>query len=200
MLNSIQSNFFVLIACGLLLSSNASAQINKCKSPSGATVYSDKPCETGAPGKQVHITENVMSSDGDRRLIAEQREAALRQHAANREAYLMNVTPAECTFKAYKLGDERGKALAQQAKQECIRNIIARERGEPATSTQYQQMWQSNRNYQATVRGAAIREMNAQIRDSTREMNANVRDLNKSRNMRCTPSAYGRELDCKPSP
>lgn len=189
MLNSIQSNFFVLIACGLLLSSNASAQINKCKSPSGATVYSDKPCETGSPGKQVHITENVMSSEGDRRLIVEQREAAMRQHAANREAYLMNVTPAECTFKAYKLGDERGKALAQQAKQECIRNIIARERGEPATSTHYQQMWQSNRSHQAAVRGAVISDMNAQIRDST-----------KSRNMRCTPSPYGRVLDCKPSP
>ena len=56
----------LLVAAAFMASGAASAQVFKCKGAGGKTVYSDAPCQDGAPGVVVNTQGNVAESDSTR--------------------------------------------------------------------------------------------------------------------------------------
>lgn len=96
-------------------------------------------------------------------------------------------TPPECKFRYFTLGDDRGKVLASNAKQECIRNKALKDSGRASAATYdaYTQ-WKDNFEIENTRRNQALNRANA----------ANAAANRPKLRMTCKPDFLGR-LQCE---
>ena len=104
-----------IIFCLCLVSTAAWGAAYKCVGADGVTVYSQTPCSPTA------TRVNTSSSSGGF-------NAPKQSSSADRPVDISNA-PAECKFKYFTNGDEKGKILSDNAKAECMRNIDLRKAG-----------------------------------------------------------------------
>lgn len=191
-----------LILLALLLPLAVGAQVRKCQID-GKTVYSDSQC--GQQGAVVNTTANTVDSSGLRAQVQRDRDEAQQQRETlEQEGQVARLTanpPVECRFKSYKYGDAKGKALADSAKAECIRNAVAKQQGKPTTNDAYTR-WKDNYEQTAADRRAAVEQISAAenarrasdenrsaIRDVGREVGRKL-DQQADRKLTCTADRY----------
>lgn len=141
---------FVLIFC-----TPALAQMKKCTGSDGKITFSDVACKGGSSSETIRYPEgNSLDTSG------------LRQQAKQlADSDLERSPPVECKFDYFGPGAEKGKVLAANAKQECLRNIQAKKEGRE-TSLEHYNFWKDHR-----------------------EMSQNR--LKSRRTMNCMPNGYG---------
>lgn len=146
----------VFLLCVLLVAGFAQAQVFKCKDAQGKVVYSDQPCGAAAEPMKLQTAPKDAPARGD-----DPNLRALRiLQAENR----LKNPPAECKFKYYRSGDQKGKVLAEAAKTECLRNIDLKEDGrDKEISKEHYNAWRdhyqiesANRNAEDAAASAAI--------------------------------------------
>lgn len=153
-----------LISFGLaFVCSAAAAQVVKCKGPGGSFIYSDRPCADGSDGQDVYVHGNVLDGSTDRKSVEnskiQQQLKARERDKANLDAQEMSVMqqnpPEECKFKHFSLGDKKGKALAENAKRECMQNIIAERNGGEVNDRHYR-LWREHYDSEKYSRNNAL--------------------------------------------
>lgn len=169
--------FAILFAC---LCTSAAAQVVKCKGPGGKVIYSDVPCPDGAAGQSVNTQANVLDASGERLQSAiskGQEQAAADAQEVN---MLMQSPPQECRFKHFALSDTKGKMLADNAKRECVQNILAERKGEPTSDRNYR-LWRDHYDSERSSREQAV----------TRSTIQSQQFQNNSRAYTCNPNGIG---------
>ena len=172
--------FAILFAC---LCTAAAAQVVKCKGPGGKVIYSDVPCPDGAAGQSVNTQANVLDASGERFQSA--RSKGLEQAAADEQEVnmLMQSPPKECRFKHFALSDSKGKVLADNARRECVQNMVAERRG-GQTNDRHYRLWREHYDSEMNSRNAA----------ATRAAIEQGNTYRQRAGQRCTQ--YGREIPC----
>lgn len=115
---------------------------------------------------------------------------AIMDRAKPQEPDKADQTPPECKFRYFNYADEKGKVLALNAKQECIRNKALKESGDTkgATYDAYK-LWKDNFEMESARRNQAVNRANA--------ANAANANANKPKpRMTCKPDYLGR-LQCE---
>lgn len=192
------ASFFLSIVGALVLSPAAAVDVYKCKSSSGKMEYSDVPCAGVSSGKvRVNNTDfgnagNVPEGDPNARALK------ILQSGRAREDALRDGSK-KCSFSSFKVGDQKGKALAAEAKEECLRNLELKADGKPTSSDAYG-AWKdhhemtSNKRHSAATVAAANRAADAAQRAATASEWAAMDAQNKT--YRCRPGIPG-ELECR---
>lgn len=184
------------IAAALLLALPlvAHAQVRKCVDTAGKTVYSDVVCaDTRAKETAIRTDQNSIDTSGLR---------AQGQRMQNAEAVnnLVANPPIECRFRSFSYGDPKGKALADNARRECVQNILAAQQGQPQSLTAYQ-MWKDHSGQEQSRRDAALaRAATADAARQAREATEDAARANRNRPVReltCTRNSLNSDLHCK---
>ncbi len=124
----------------VLVCVHAHAQLRKCTAPDGKVTYSDFVCDSSsATGSIKNPNGNTLDSSGFRQEV--------QRSQAN------GPTPVACKFSYYAIGDEKGKALAANAKEECLRNIDSKRDG-TAPSLEHYNFWRDHRQLMVTIRNS----------------------------------------------
>lgn len=160
-----------LLACGL----GAQAQVIKC-TVGGKTVYSDRPCTDGSAGKSVNTQSNTIDSTGPGRDVAWMKAE---QRKEKMEAMMRNP-PDKCRFTYHTYGDKRGKALAADAKRECVQDHIAASEGSQSSGGTGHDRW---------------REHHAA--ETTKRQNDLARQQSADKVYRCRKAMVGNDLECR---
>jgi hypothetical protein len=182
------------ISAGVLVGS-VFGQAIRCVDASGKISYTDRPCADGSPSALVKTHNNTVSSEGDRNLISKQKQ---QENLAIADAIRRNP-PAECRFTYFALGDPRGKALAENAKKECVENAIARLQG-GNSSFDAQRLWQAQHDSKGTSRRAAVDSGNRQLEAIQLNQTLQQRQMPGRDKMTCKPGVLTGTLDCTSTP
>ena len=172
--------YFLLPIALACLAAGASAQVVKCKGPGGKVIYSDVPCPDGAAGQSVNTQANVLDASGERLQSAiskGQEQAAADAQEVN---MLMQSPPQECRFKHFALSDTKGKMLADNAKRECVQNMVAERRGGQTSDRRYR-LWREHYDSERASRNQAVNRAQMQSQQIQ----------NQSRNYQCSPNGIG---------
>ena len=153
----------ILLAIGLTVAaSGVSAQVNKCKDADGRVTYSDRPCVDGGTGERVNTQGNALDGSTDRLNAARNRVQAESDAESREVNSMMQSAPAQCTFKSFRFGDKKGTVLADNAKRECLKNLIAERKGEPSSDRDYR-LWREHFDSERAAR--AQRSSNSRTYD-----------------------------------
>lgn len=169
--------FAILFAC---LCTSAAAQVVKCKGPGGKVIYSDAPCPDGDEGQKVNTQANVLDGSADRRAAERNRIQATSNTETSEVNALLQNPPLQCKFKSFKLSDSKGKILADNAKRECVQNILAERKGEPTSDRNYR-LWRDHYDSERSSREQAV----------TRSTIQSQQFQNNSRAYTCNPNGIG---------
>ena len=134
-------------------------------------------------------------TDGDRNLISKQKQ---QENLAKADAIRRNP-PTECRFTYFAMGDQRGKALAENAKKECVENAIARLQG-GTISSDAQRLWQAQHDSQATNRRAAVDSGNRQLEAIQLNQTLQQKQMPGRDRMTCKPGVMTGTFDCISTP
>lgn len=197
-------SIFVFLAT-LILCSSLHAQARKCVGADGRVTYSDALCDTKSQSQTtVNTNANTIDHSGLRqeaqKLRAEKSEAASSERLDN----LRQSNPVECKFSYHALGDAKGKKLAADAKEECLRNIEAKRTGQPGSREAYG-LWKDHFAQTSANRGAAVAQANANAnatatRNSIDDVGKAVDNVGKAvrdKNYTCKPNLAGNALECR---
>lgn len=185
--------FAILFAC---LCTSAAAQVVKCKGPGGKVIYSDVPCPDGAAGQSVNTQANVLDASGERFQSA--RSKGLEQAAADEQEVnmLMQSPPKECRFKHFALSDSKGKVLADNAKRECVQNMVAERRG-GQTNDRHYRLWREHYDSERNARNQAVTRSAIQSQQLQNQQLQNQQfQNNNNRTYTCNPNGIG-GLNCR---
>jgi hypothetical protein len=105
-----------------LICATSNAEVIKCQGSNGSVTYSDVGC--GSPGKSINTDFNNLDTSAIRKQAA---AASLKESIQQAE----QGASAKCKFSSYAIGDAKGKILAQEARDECLRNASAKLQGNP---------------------------------------------------------------------
>ena len=142
---------FIFAALVLALGTNVHAQLRKCTAPDGKVTYSDFLCNTSSTeGTIKNPNGNSLDASGSRQQA--QRSQVNEEPAINPKSSSQSA-PTECKFSYYAVGDEKGKVLAANAKQECLRNNEAKKEGRE-TSLEHYNFWKDHQQMMSTKRSA----------------------------------------------
>ena len=185
-----------IIAIAMLLAAGccglAQAQVRKCTGPDGRVTYSDFVCgantvrETG-----VNTNNNTLDASG-------MREDAQRSRSQDAVAQAQQQGAGRCRFSYFELGDSKGKALAADAKAECLSNLSAKALGQP-TSLEAYDMWKDHSTQKSSERqnagnrasAAASAQANAQaIANATSAAISAAGRQNADKSFKCKKSLY----------
>lgn len=175
------------------------AQVFKCKNAQGAMEYSDKPC-AGSDSKKINIVapsfgEPIGDATGD------PNARALKMYETDKVR--AGPTPTQCKFKYFLQGDAKGKALATDAKEECLQNLENKINGRPISLEAYA-LWKDHYGTKSAQRSAAATQMNAdanarrinqKIDQSAQETNDKIDALGR-KTYNCTSYVRG-QVDCR---
>lgn len=186
---------FAALALGVCFASNA--QLRKCVGPDGKVTYSDVVCTGNSATHNVKLHDNTLDTSG---LRAE----GQRIEQNERYASLMQNPPQECRFKSYKNNDQKGKALADLAQQECVKGLLSGNNQSGATPAydrwkdHYEQTTSSRQaainRAGAADNAAAIARSNATaIQNAVNAANRNA----ENRTTTCKPNLMGTALECR---
>ena len=172
----------------------ANAQVRKCVGPSGKITYSDSLCESG---NSTTVVRNLEANNLDNSGSRQQVEAAAVER--NREEIIRNP-PIECRFKSHSR-DEKGRALANRAQEECIQNLLAKQKGGSKNNGNYE-LWKDNYDQISARREAAanraVSSMNAQeIARSNSALNNRAMIVQPDKTLVCRRGVLGDTLNCK---
>ncbi len=193
-MKSIQFAACALTIFGVLMSP-AYGQVRKCIGQNGKVTYSDSICGIGTAREDgVSVNANTIDSSG----LREQAKKDRGDDAADKAVQQGSKT---CKFSYFAYGDEHGKTLSDEAKQECLNNLSAKARGQ-STSLEAYNMWKDHFDQKSAARRAVSANIqNSQnarnIADSNRNaINAVGNQLN-NKTYKCSPNLLGNSLDCK---
>ena len=182
-----------LVLVCILVSGASHAQVRKCTGPDGKITYSDFVCAGGTKTESSVRTEaNVIDSSGYRRDAQQMKEQESVDRAMQNES-------SKCKFEYLALGDDKGKALAAAAKQECLSNIRAKATGQP-TSLEAYNFWKDHHTQKTTQRQRAVDRAVAQDNaNATRQAIENSQNSNNNfnRGFTCRKNVMGDALDCR---
>jgi hypothetical protein len=185
---------YVLTLCGMLMGP-AYGQVRKCIGQDGKVTYSDSICGIGTAKEDgVRVNANTIDSSGLRGQVDKYRGDEAVEKATQQGS-------KTCKFASYAYGDEKGKALAAEAKEECLSNIAAKARGLPQSLDAYN-MWKDHFEQKSAGRRAAVTQIqNAEnaraIADSNRNAINAVGNQLTNKTYKCSPNLLGNALDCK---
>lgn len=181
----------IFIASCAMCMEASHAQLRKCTGPDGKVTYSDVVCAGGAAASSI---KNPGGNSID--------TSALRDDTSRLESQPAKATgessaspPQDCKFEYYVLGDNKGKRLAANAKEECLRNNQAKLNGGP-TSLEHYNFWRDYRGIKTSERQAAIANGNAAARAAQQSLN-NVGKPEPKQKLTCRPNLRGTELECE---
>lgn len=190
-------NLFLMMAALLLLGGNASGQVRKCTGPDGKVTYSDVICASTGH-KESGVTVNANTIDGS--VLRRQSEQYSDQEAIGQAA-----SAGKCKFAYYTLGDDKGKMLSDDAKAECLQNIVAKGKGQQPSLEAYR-LWKDHFEMTSSRRQASsARAQSAENARNIANSNRNAIDAvgNKlgnqldSKTYNCRPNMMGSALECK---
>jgi hypothetical protein len=149
-----------ILATLLFVCVSSNGQVRKCKGPDGKITYSDTLCSTNTVSESgVQTNANTMDASTLRqdmsREKAEALEAADRRQTEATVNRAMQAGSSSCKFSYLAIGDEKGKQLADAAKQECLLNIQAKAKGQPISLEQFT-YWNSHHQLMTTRRQARV--------------------------------------------
>lgn len=191
----------LLLLAVVLLCGDCSAQVRKCIAPDGKVTYSDAVCSAGVSTSSVrNLDVNSIDNSGFRRqaqaVLSQRDNDLLRQNSD----LLRQNPPVECRFRFHSR-DEKGKALAYAAQNECVDNIIAKRSGQPTSTSSYS-MWKDHNGQTEGRRQAAVNRavssMNAQ--EIARSNAANTQrppGIQENKKMTCRPNVMRDALICE---
>jgi hypothetical protein len=191
---------FVFFALCFSLASPSFAQVFKCKGPNGKVVYSDAACGMPDEMERVKTNQNTMDASGDRRnvemLRAKTEIEALEYQERGELAVLESNPPPECKFKSYK--NARSKRLAEDATQECLKNVIAKRKRLPTSDAKYRQ-WNDDQTLRAQQQAANAARAAAGAAASAASAAQNAANQNSfgRKELTCRPNMMGTELQCR---
>ena len=191
--------FILVVVATFLIGANAQAQLRKCTGPDGKVTYSDVLCSNTSSTSSIRNPDgNTLDTSGFRKQVQKMQTVQDEADANERlSAARQKNTPQECKFAYFSLGDEKGKKLAANAKEECLRNNEAKKVGE-ATSLEHYNFWNDHRNQKSADRQAAVTRANADANaQATRNAIDRATTTIENRRYTCKPSYSGKELDCK---
>ena len=137
----------------LFVASSAHAQVYKCKTAKGSTEYSDHPCAAVAEPVRIQAAPKDARVPGD-----DPNARALRMLEASKRR---QNPPPECKFSSYAYGDSKGKVLAQNAKEECLRNLDLKATGRSdEVSRESYSLWRDHHQLEQDDRNAALSRKN----------------------------------------
>lgn len=146
---------FVFFVVTLFFLVGAQAQVRKCIGPDGKVTYSDFICSgTTVHEKEVKTNANTIDASGSRKDVQRFEADEQKARTNDRIAAGMQNPPTECKFSYYTVGDEKGKVLAANAKEECLRNLEAKKTGQAVSLEQYN-LWKDHRQISETQRSRA---------------------------------------------
>ena len=148
--------------------------------PRGKVIYSDVPCPDGAEGQKVNTQANVLDGASDRRDADRSGMQATSNTETSEVNALLQNPPLQCKFKSFKLSDSKGKILADNAKRECVQNILAERKGEPTSDRNYR-LWRDHYDSERSSREQAV----------TRSTIQSQQFQNNSRAYTCNPNGIG---------
>lgn len=181
---------------------NAHAQVFKCKNAQGKVEYSGVQCADADSQKVRIVAPDFGNTDG-----SPEGRAQLLQ--ANR--LKSGPTPAECKFNYFAQGDSKGRTLAENAKAECIENMMKKAKG-ASTSTEAYSLWREHFAITSNNRNATIARVNAaenanritrQLKRNADDADQNARDTNQkldnlqNKTYRCKQTYVRGELECQ---
>ena len=103
-------------------------------------------------------------------------------------------TPPECKFRYFTLGDDKGKVLAANAKQECLRNKALKAAGQAGGVTyEAYALWKDHFEVENNRRQQALNRSNAANAAASRNQQQPAR----SQSLRCEKNYLG-GMDCTP--
>jgi hypothetical protein len=192
----------LVIAASLLLCIDAQAQLRKCTGPDGKVTYSDVLCNSSSStGSIKNADGNSLDTSGFRREAQGLRAREERAQAEDEMSDAMRNKPGACKFSYHSVGDERGKALATNAKRECIENILAAKQGQPKSMEHYS-LWKDHYDQTSSRRQAALTGANADAnaratQQATQQAIESASRKAENKRFTCTPNGLGKSMDCR---
>lgn len=138
----------VVIAALILLGTSAQAQVYKCPGPDGKTTYSQAPCSTA--GGQA-MDQRVLRANTLPPPEARQQDSAAR---CKPDPTPVDPNVQQCKFAYHAINDPKGKALATDAKEECLQNMADRKACRPGDRREAYQMWKDHHDQMIGKRGS----------------------------------------------
>ncbi len=122
----------ILTIVALALVASAHAQMRKCVDADGKVTYSDVLCANTTTDTPIRIRDNTLDASAARQEVQNIQSARARDE-------LLRKNSGECAFSYYP-SDSRGKALAANARKECVDNKLS---GGPKALSEYR-MWKEH--------------------------------------------------------
>lgn len=169
----------------LLTLSSAQAQLRKCTAPDGRVTYSDIVCNSASTtGGIKNADGNTLDASGSRQLV----EGARSEKQSKAAKDIASNSLQNCKFSYHAINDEKGKQLAQSAKEECLRNNEAKLNG-GATSLEHYGFWKDHYNQKSNERQALAARLDANSR-------AVQQNSSSRKGFTCRPNMLGDALNC----
>jgi len=185
---------FVLVAI-LMLCANAQAQLRKCTGADGRVTYSDVLCSTSSTAGTIKSPDgNSLDHSGFREQSQKSQATKEGIDTRDRMAAARQSTPQECKFSYFTTGDEKGKTLAANAKEECLRNIEAKKAGKSVSLEDYN-FWKDHYSQKSANRQAAISRASSDA-NARATQQAIGNSGSENRKFTCKPNLLGSALDC----
>lgn len=173
----------------------AQAQLRKCTGPDGRVTYSDVLCSTNSSSGSIKSPDgNSLDHSGFREQSQKSQTARDAMDSGDRMSVARQSTPQECKFSYFSVGDEKGKTLATNAKDECLRNIEAKRAGRAVSLEDYN-FWKDHYSQKSANRQAATSRANSDANArETQQAIGRIEDGN--RKFTCKPNLLGSAFDC----
>ena len=193
----------------LILCANLHAQARKCVGADGKVAYSDVLCDSRSSSQsEVNTNANTIDHSGLRREAQKLRAEKDGAASSERLDILRQINPLECRFSFMVVGDSKGKKLAANAKEECLRNIEAKRSGQSGSQDAYS-LWKDHFAQTSANRQAAAAQANADANAASARANADanatatrnsidrVGNAVRDKNYTCKPSPLSNALECR---
>lgn len=181
----------------LVLAGASQAQLRKCVAPDGKITYSDVLCNSAASTSSIKNADgNSLDSSGARQQTRISRSEKDEAESNERLNMMRQSTPQECKFSYFAVGDEKGKTLAANAKEECLKNIEAKRTGRETSLDDYN-LWKDHSSQKSAARQASISRANTEASNRATQSSINgVADAVRNKSYTCKPNIMGSALDC----
>ena len=179
----------LIAACAFIQS--ATAQVRKCTGADGRITFSDTVCAaTTTKETAVAVHNNVVDGSEMRSQAQANRVTAAGDQAIYEKGGL-------CKFSYLALGDDLGRALAAEAKKECLENLRAKATSQPTSNDAYTR-WKDHSSQKQASRNAAINQ--AANTDNARAIANSINGVSNAINNKtyeCKPNMTGSALNCR---
>jgi hypothetical protein len=183
--------FLFLILALLMSVAEAQAELQKCISSSGKVTFTDSACPSNSSTSSIKIRDNTIDTAG-------MRQEALRLRDAEDDKNARENPPQECKFKSYKVNDEKGRILAENAQIECAKNLKVGKAGGVVSKDAYY-LWKDHYDQTTQARQANL-DRAAKFQAEVNKSNQKPLERNAvggKEKLICKPNIMGTALECE---